>query len=224
MLAWIIGTLAVLLVAWIAYTVLYEGTLGQPEYAVVGEQEEVEFRRYTPFVIASTAMVGDGDPGLRGAFPVLDGYIFGGNTPGEELAMTVPVLQQDAPGESLPMTAPVLQTTEGKRMAFVMPAKRTLEDLPRPKSDKVLLSVVDWGEVAAIAFSGRGRQERFQEAEVQLREVLERSGRAASGPAVYAQYNSPSAFPPLRRNEVLIPLSPSTGRTPTASGSAEPGL
>ena len=224
MLAWILGTLVVLLVSWIAYTVLYEGGLGQPEYAVVGEREGVEFRQYKPFVIASTAMAGEGDPGLRGAFPVLAGYIFGGNTPGEELAMTAPVLQQDAPGESLPMTAPVLQTTGGKRMAFVMPANRTLEDLPRPNSDKVRLSTVDWGEVAAIAFSGRGRQARFREAEAQLRGVLERSGRAASGPAVYAQYNSPSAFPPLRRNEVLIPLAPSTEREPTASGSAEPGL
>ena len=223
MLAWILGALAVLLIAWVAYTVLYEGRLGQPEYAVVGELEDVEFRRYTPFVIASTPMLGEGDPGLRDAFPVLAGYIFGGNTPGEELAMTAPVLQQDAPGESLPMTAPVLQATEGKRMAFVMPVNRTLEDLPRPNSDKVQLSVVDWGEVAAIAFSGRGRQERFREAEAQLRGVLERSGRAASGPAVYAQYNSPSAFPPLRRNEVLIPLSTSTDRKPTP-GSAEPGL
>ena len=209
--------LVVLLGAWIAYTVLYEGGLGQPDYAVLEERESVEFRRYEPFLIASTSMVGEGDTGLRGAFPVLAGYIFGGNSPGEDLAMTVPVLQQRDSGESLPMTAPVIQSPEGQRMAFVMPADRTLGDLPVPNSAAVSLSEVDWGDAAAITFSGRGRQALFHEAEKELRAVLERAGRTPSGPAVYAQYNSPSAFPPLRRNEVIIPLysgAPSEPRQP----------
>lgn len=208
MLYWLIGGAVVLLCAWIGYTVLYEGRLGQPEYAVIEEREGVEFRRYAPFVIASTSMVGQGDPGLRRAFPVLAGYIFGGNTPGENLAMTAPVLQQAPSGESLPMTAPVLQSSEGQRMAFVMPANRSLDDLPIPDSEQVSLSQVDWGEAAALSFYGRGEQQRFHEVERQLREVLKRAGRAPAGPALYAQYNSPGAFPPLRRNEVILPLAP----------------
>ena len=92
------------------------------------------------------------------------------------------------------------------RMAFVMPLGRTVESLPAPNNDAVSFSEVDWGEVAAIRFAGRGKQKRFQDAEVTLRKAVEAAGKMAKGPALYAQYNSPSAFPPMRRNEVLLPL------------------
>ena len=207
MLTWIIGIGTALVGIWAGYTQLYEGGLGQPEYAIISTSNEIEFRRYEPFVIASTQLDESGESGLSTGFRVLAGYIFGGNTPGEKLAMTAPVLQQDAPGESLPMTAPVLQSSQNMRMAFVMPAGRSVEDLPLPQSARVSLTNVDWGEAAAIRFSGRGKQERFKVAEKKLREAIDASGRTPAGPALYAQYNSPSAFPPLKRNEVIIPLA-----------------
>lgn len=207
MLSWTLGTVAVLVGTWAGYTWAYEGHLGQPEYTVTERHSRVEFRRYEPFIIASTQPPRDGEDGLRSGFRVLAGYIFGGNQQSERLAMTAPVLQQNAPGESLPMTAPVLQVSEGMRMAFVMPAGRTMDDLPVPTDRAVSLNTIDWGEAAAIRFSGAGRQERFRAAESELRTLLEAQQRRPSGPALYAQYNSPSAFPPLRRNEVIIPLS-----------------
>jgi hypothetical protein len=204
----LIGVLLVLVGVWAAYTALYEGTLEQPAYTVLTAQDGVEVRRYDPFVVASTPMARPGKAGLNGGFRELAGYIFGGNQPGESLDMTVPVLQQSARGESLPMTAPVLQSPQDLQMAFVMPADRTMDDLPTPDSDRVSLATVDWGEVAALGFAGRGRQATFQATEAELRAALDRMGRTPAGPALYAQYNSPSAFPPLRRNEVLIPLAP----------------
>ena len=205
---WTLGVIASLVVGWAGYTKVYEGGLDQPEYTVLAEQDGVEFRRYEPFVIASVELQEDGDSGLRTGFRALAGYIFGGNQQEESMAMTAPVLQQDQPGESLPMTAPVLQQTESMRMAFVMPPGRSIEDLPIPTNSEVSLSEVDWGEAAVIRFSGKGKQDRFREAEAELRVVLEEQERTAAGPALYAQYNSPSAFPPLRRNEVIIPLAP----------------
>ena len=208
MLLWIVGIAASLVSLWAGYTEFYEGNLGQPEYTVTRQTDDIEYRQYEPFVIATTQLDESGDPGLKTGFRTLAGYIFGGNSPGEKLAMTAPVLQQNAPGESLPMTAPVLQTAEEMRMAFVMPAGRSIDDLPIPESAKVSLTNVSWGEAAAIRFSGRGNQERFREAEKTLRAALASAGRTASGPALYAQYNSPGAFPPMRRNEVIIPLAP----------------
>lgn len=208
MLYWTLGIGLSVLGLWAGYTQLYEGGLGQPDYTVVSNEDGIEIRRYQPFLIASTNPTQTGDPGLRNGFRTLAGYIFGGNQPGESLAMTAPVLQQNEPGESLPMTAPVLQNADSMRMAFVMPAERSLSDLPKPKSEAVSLSSVDWGEVAAIRFAGRGKQARFKEAETTLRQALNEKGRTARSPALYAQYNSPSAFPPMRRNEVLIPLVP----------------
>lgn len=207
MLYWGVGILALLIMAWAGYTYFYEGNLGQPDYAVLTQEGDVEFRKYEPFLIASTQTQGKGRPGLSSGFRVLADYIFGGNKPGESLAMTTPVLQQDAPGESLPMTAPVIQNPDKMRMAFVMPAGRTLEDLPIPNNAQISLTTVDWGHVAALRFSGRGKQETFRQVEKELRAVLKAQGRTATGPALYAQYNSPSAFPPLRRNEVIIPIA-----------------
>ena len=207
MVYWSVGIVTTLIGLWAGYTQLYEGGLGQPTYRVLSSQGDMEIRAYEPFVIASTSPRGSGDPGLRNGFRILAGYIFGGNKPGESIAMTAPVLQQNASGESIPMTAPVLQSTDAMRMAFVMPAGRSVDSLPTPDNDAVKLSDVDWGEVAAIRFSGRGKQERFQKAEAALRAEVTAAGREARGPALYAQYNSPSAFPPLRRNEVLLPLA-----------------
>ena len=205
---WTLGISAGLVVAWAAYTVFYEGSLGQPTYTLVDTQDDIEYRRYEPFVVASIQTSEAGRPGLNQGFRTLAGYIFGGNRPGESLAMTAPVLQQNDHGESIPMTAPVLESPEAMRMAFVMPEDRSIDNLPAPLNKSVSLTEVNWGEVAAIRFSGAGKQAKFQKAEKQLREALANAGRAASGPALYAQYNSPSAFPPLRRNEVLLPLKP----------------
>jgi len=207
MVYWTLGVVASVVGLWAGYTQFYEGNLGQPDYSVIERQDDIEFRRYTPFIVASTQLGKTGDQGLSSGFRVLAGYIFGGNQPGEKIAMTAPVLQQNTEGESLPMTAPVLVSGEGMRMAFVMPEGRSIDDLPRPNSEKVSLTTIDWGEVAALRFTGRGKQTRFQSAEVKLRERLKALDRTPSGPALYAQYNSPSAFPPLRRNEVLIPLA-----------------
>ena len=206
----IAGAVTLIVVLWAGYTYVYETGLGQPSYDVLAEHDGVEFREYEPFVIASTLPASDGRPGLNSGFRTLAGYIFGGNQPNESIEMTAPVLQQNEPGESLPMTAPVLQSGDGEsmRMAFVMPQGRTLENLPTPNDDAVSISEVDWGEVAAMHFSGWGKAQRFRNAERELRAVLAAHGREASGPALYAQYNSPYAFPLMRRNEVLIPLTP----------------
>lgn len=208
MLTWALGITAALIGLWAGYTQLYEGSLGQPDYTVLARSDGVEFRRYAPFVIASTPLAAAEDSSMSSGFRVLAGYIFGDNQQDTSLAMTAPVIQQAARGESLPMTAPVLQSPEGMSMAFVMPADQTVESLPTPNSTQVHLSTVEWGEVAAIRFSGRGKQEHFRAAEATLREALQASQRTARAPALYAQYNSPSAFPPLRRNEVIIQLDP----------------
>ena len=133
-----------------------------------------------------------GDKGLRQGFPVLAGYIFGANTPGESLAMTAPVLQEASSGGTLAGSIEGRAPSTGPQMAFVMPLGRTLNDLPAPEDNAVSLGQVAWGEVSALRFSGAGKQARFQRAERRLRELLAKAGRRPRGPAIYAQYNSPS--------------------------------
>ena len=56
MLTWTLGTLATLVVIWAAYTHFYEGNLGPASHTVLAEEGPVEYRRYAPFIIASTQM------------------------------------------------------------------------------------------------------------------------------------------------------------------------
>jgi hypothetical protein len=205
---WGIGATVSLLGGWAGYTVFSEGRLDQPTYAVTEKMTVGEVRQYIPFIIARTQPSVAGDPGLSEGFRTLAGYIFGGNTPNEKLSMTAPVLQQNVPGESLPMTAPVLSGSTEMMMAFVMPIDRKMADLPAPNSGDISLQEVDLGLVAAVRFSGRGKQATFAAQEARLRAEVKARGLQPSADALYAQYNSPFAFPLLRRNEVLIPLTP----------------
>ena len=189
MLQIILLSVAGVLGLWSGYTVLYEGNLETPKYSVLEKDGRFELRAYSAFRIAQTQR-GTGDAELRQGFRTVARYIFGGNADNKSLSMTAPVIQENR--------------ADGMNVSFVMSAKEA--QLPEPNSRDVSLSAVSWGRVASIRFSGYGTQEKFLAHETQLREWLEQKGWAIRGNGIYAQYNSPSAFPPLRRNEVLFLL------------------
>ena len=190
---------------WVGYTALYEGRLDSPKYSVLSSEKNFEVRDYEPFTVASTALQEQGQGQLSNGFRILAGYIFGGNDKGESLAMTAPVLQQNGVNTGLLASA----SEQGMTMAFVMPLERAAETIPRPNSARIELQPVEWGRVASIRFSGRASEDDFRAAEAQLRSWLEGKSLSPVGAAAYAQYNSPSAFPALRRNEVLIKINSS---------------
>lgn len=117
--------------------------------------------------------------------------------------MTAPVIQQNGLGSGLLEPA----SDAGMTMAFVMPIERQLSSIPQPNNSAVDVQTVSWAQVASYRFSGRASQADFQKAELRLREWLDSHQLSPKGAAAYAQYNSPSAFPALRRNEVLIQIS-----------------
>ena len=201
---WVVGIVGGLMGVWAVYTVVFEGGLETPKYTVVQSDGRIDVREYERFRIASTSLPAGVEAGQ--GFRVLARYIFGGNQASESMAMTAPVIQQYGPGQGLPTAS--AETEDGSRMAFVMSADRPMDQLPTPNSDAVELSELNLGLMASIRFSGWGRMARFQKAETKLRDWLERNDFAVRGQPLYAQYNSPSAFPLLRKNEVLLPISP----------------
>jgi len=94
----------------------------EPEYQVLLRDGEFEIRSYPSLLVAETLVDADYTEAGSIGFKRLAGYIFGGNTRREKMAMTTPVLRE-AVGEEIVMTAPVLQQTEGRqwRMSFVIP-------------------------------------------------------------------------------------------------------
>jgi SOUL heme-binding protein len=125
--------------------------------------------------------------------------------------MTAPVTQQR---ETIAMTAPVTQTPteladqnsadQAWLVRFVMPAKYTLETLPKAAGDDIRLLQVPPMRRAAIRFSGIATDALIATHETMLRERLAARNLSILGVVTYAYYNDPFTPGPLRRNEVMF--------------------
>jgi hypothetical protein len=190
-------------------------TTAEPSYEVLVSEEGFEVRQYGPQLIAETFVANivhsmpkedmdyrhSGNQGFRR----LAGYIFGGNTSKEEIAMTAPVLQGER-SEEIAMTAPVLQEEreDGWWMAFVLPEGYTLEGAPVPDDSSVRLREVPSERIATFRYSGRNSPVKMAEHEEALRLWLSSAGFEVVGAARMASYDPPWALPFMRRNEVQI--------------------
>ncbi|KAA0252112.1 heme-binding protein [Acidobacteria bacterium ACD] len=197
----------------------------EPKYSVVDRREAFEVRLYDPVVVAETAVDGAFGPGGNEAFRRLAGYIFGGNDGGKKIAMTAPVAQEPRPGTRIAMTAPVGQERrdDGWVVSFTMPREWTLESLPVPDDPRVKLRAVGPRRVAAVSFTGTWGVARFDESAAGLVAALEAAGLTPSGPPVYARYDPPWTPWFLRRNEVLVPLTPQPETAAGAPRAKRPG-
>ena len=186
------------------------GGAEEPAYTVVRTvSPALEIRRYEARIAAETVVAGD-ERGARGeGFRRLAGFIFGGNEAAASIAMTAPVStvrSEVAPSETIAMTAPVAtaRTAEGWRVRFFMPAKYTMETLPRPRDGRVAIVAVPPAVYAVYRYSGSISAEGTAKAQGELRRLLEGSGYAAEGEVVNWFYDPPWTLPPLRRNEAAV--------------------
>jgi DNA gyrase inhibitor GyrI len=166
----------------------------QPRYTIVKNDGSIELREYPALVVAEVRRRGDRNTSVRAGFGPLASYIFAKNRS----------------GESVSMTAPVTQTPKGADQAetwlirFIMPAKYSLETLPKAAGDDVKLLQMPAARRAAIRFSGVATDALISVNETALREWLRAQGIAIIGTPTYAYYNDPFTPGPLRRNEVLF--------------------
>lgn len=176
-------------------------------YRVVEAEDPFELRDYAAQLVAEVIVEGSLEQAGNDAFNPLFRYISGANQPSQRIAMTSPVSQQRA-GEKMAMTTPVAQRPEGDRwiVQFIMPASYTLDTLPTPDNPDVALREIPAQRMAAIRYSGRWTERRFQEHLEKLQAWVETKGWVITGEPVWARYNSPFAPPFLRRNEVLLPV------------------
>lgn len=182
----------------------------EPKFTVVGQIGAVEVRQYAPRIAAETVVEGSELAARREGFERIAGYIFGGNQGGQKIAMTAPVAQ-DSAGAQIAMTAPVAQAADGPgkwRIRFFMPASYTLATLPVPNDGRVRLATVPPETMAVLRFSGVPGPEAVAAKNSELVAALEGSKWRPAGAPVAWFYDPPWTLPPLRRNEVAIPVSP----------------
>lgn len=179
----------------------------EPLWTSVFQDGAFQVRDYAPNVVAETRVNGARGDAINQGFRRLARYIFGGNEPGQSIAMTAPVAQQPS-GRQIAMTAPVAQTPAdgGWTVTFFMPPGSALQDMPRPLDAAVELREQPARRVAALRFNGLATRDNLERHEQDLRRRLEARGDIVIGPASYAFYDPPWTLPWARRNEVMLEL------------------
>jgi hypothetical protein len=178
----------------------------EPDYVVLETEGDLELRQYAPYIVAETTVDADFNRAGNEGFRRLADYIFGNNRSRQKLETTAPVSR--ASSEKIAMTAPVNMRRSGSsyRVTFMMPSKYRMETLPEPVNPAIQLREVPAHTVAALGYSGRWSQQRYEHHKDELWRWIGEQGWEAVGEPILARYDSP--FKPwfLRRNEVLIPV------------------
>ena len=178
-----------------------------PKYQTVYKDKKFEIREYEEHILAEVEIDGEFGPALQKGFRVLADYIFGRNTSRVRIDMTVPVTGQALSSERIDMTAPVTSSPIEKdrkyRIAFTMPSKYTLDNLPEPANKTISFGKVGKHRVAALRFSGNLNGKLAVDKAKVLEAWLDENKYSRKSGFVFAQYNPPWIPGVFRRNEVL---------------------
>ena len=205
--------IALILIGWVLWSWLVVRGLEKPEYSVIEERDGYEIRQYQSYLVAET-VVEETNEGmaLNQGFVVIADYIFGNNTKQEKIAMTAPVASTET-SEKIAMTAPVISTeasTSSRTVSFMMPSKYTLETLPQPNDERVMLREVEPRLMAVRKFSWWATDEKISVQKGKLRASLTQDNIEIIGDMEYAGYNPPLSAPFMRRHEVAVPITQET--------------
>jgi hypothetical protein len=174
-------------------------------YEVLEKYPVFELRRHPDHLVAEIE-VGAFELAGNTAFPRLACYIGGHNRSSRKMAMTAPVVQEQAPHSRRYV------------VGFVMPAGLSTEDIPDPVDSKVHTRRVPTETAAAMRFSGRWSRNSFEKRAAQLLAALESAGLEVVGNPRYARFDPPWTPWFLRSNEVVVPMAPGPGRPPGERG------
>jgi len=181
-----------------------------PHYEVAATLASgVEIRRYGERLAAETAVDAGGGARDR-AFRRLADYIFGSNRAERKIAMTTPVATAaEPPGEGERLPAPVATAARGGElvMRFFLPDDLDRASAPAPRDPRVRLVEVPAETLAVLRFSGRPSDARLSEKTDELLAALADAGIEPQGPPLAFFYDPPWTLPPLRRNEVAVPVA-----------------
>ena len=189
-----------------AFYYLKERSTEEPDFRPLETDGDHQIRDYPALTVAETVVEGPRKNALDQGFRLLADYIFAKSRDGEQIAMTVPVMQDS--GDPMASEPPLFDDElEGAwRTRFVMPRGRDADGLPDPP-EGIELVELPARKVGVVSFAGRATDRLLAEQEDRLRGWLAKRGIKAGGEPEYAFYNSPMIPGPLRRNEVWLALS-----------------
>ena len=165
-----------------------------PKHTLVKKENGFEIRQYDSMIIATTSVRSDYSDAASTGFRRIASYIFGGNSASMSIEMTAPVLTNAPDPKDI------------YEIQFVMPSEHSMEDLPQPNSQNVTLKKVNLGKTAVLRFGGWATKDRASHYQNKLSDLLIASGFKVDGTFMVAQYNSPWAIPPFRKNEIIVQI------------------
>ena len=182
-----------------------------PDYTVEREiLDGVEIRQYPEMIMAAVTVEGTKDQASSRAFRKLAGYIFGGNSNDQKIAMTTPVVSKPATmiqysgAPVMDKTSPEASTTWTQ--AFILPSEYDMSELPAPQDGDIRIFRTEPYRVASVAFQGPGSPSQYAQAREILAGLLEKEGIAHAPVPEYAGYDAPWVNPRMKRHEVHFRL------------------
>lgn len=177
-----------------------------PKYKVLKKYKNIELRQYSGYIQAEVEVSGlNYRSAIEKGFNILAGYIFGNNVSRKKIDMTAPV--KTSKPERIAMTSPVKVSGEGTyNIAFFMPSKYTLDNLPIPNEKSIKLKQIKPEKIAAIRFSGFFDQQNIDKNIILLEEYLTSENIKTESEFIIAGYNPPWIPGFLARNEAMIKI------------------
>ena len=91
-------------------------------------------------------------------------------------------------------------------IAFTIPAKYAITELPEPNDSLVEIMKVPERLIAAMRFSGFYGSKKVNKLAQRLKKLLIKENFQPHGDHILAVYDPPTKLPFFRRNEILIPI------------------
>ena len=186
---WLIGGILLILAIGVFYSFRFKN-IETPKYKILRKISDVEIREYPAMTLAQTKLKsnrydGNEDNGFR----TVAGYIFGGNSKQQKIAMTAPVIMQ--------------LSDSGSSMSFVMPSQYEKDELPEPNSDQVKIVSQSPVLLAVLQFKGFASEQKIIQYRDQLLGILKTNNINVKSDLFYMGYNAPWDVV-NRRNEVAF--------------------
>jgi hypothetical protein len=192
----------------------------EPKYQVVSQNEDFEIRQYAPMLIAEVYVEGDMDQASNKGFRLIADYIFGNNQAAgkpesEKISMTAPVTIEPV-SSKIEMTTPVtiepigtestIQNSKKWRFNFVMPRQYTINNIPKPNNNQVILKEIPEKFFVVYRYSGFNTLNRVQSKTDFTMEWIKSQDLTPISTPQLSRYDPPWTLPLFRRNEIMVEI------------------
>ena len=113
-------------IVWQVYSAYFNKKFENMDQQLIGSINNVNFKTYSQYTLASVKMDGKSLNNAKGKFSVLANYIFGGNSDNKQIAMTSPV---------------IYNMSNYATFSFIMPDNYEVSNLPSPNSKEISFKI-----------------------------------------------------------------------------------